>query len=262
MQTTTDTAAAGSPRPPTTSAPSASRGATCSPPSNALRPPTVAAARARSFLDQAAADDRIAAGPVVGRLPLVLREHPAPANLDALDAACQIERDLFDLADQVAAVVCNAPCAAARPPPTGPAWFGGSSTPPTATTPRAGTTSPPRRPAAAAGLRWASNWIEQRVTGEACGDLFARLGPAEAERVATVAARARRPLERALGRTGAPPCWTGRARGAPGITAARGPAVSRSSRAARARRARRPWRTTSGPGGTGAAPNSPGCTWR
>jgi hypothetical protein len=43
--------------------------------------------------------------PAVGRLPLVLRQHPAPANLVALDAAMAIERGLFDLADRIAAAV-------------------------------------------------------------------------------------------------------------------------------------------------------------
>jgi hypothetical protein len=42
-------------------------------------------------------------GPQVGRLPLTLREHPAPLNLGALDAACTIERALFELADIIAA---------------------------------------------------------------------------------------------------------------------------------------------------------------
>jgi hypothetical protein len=43
--------------------------------------------------------------PAVGRLPLTLRQHPAPLNLDALDAAMGIERGLFDLADRLAASV-------------------------------------------------------------------------------------------------------------------------------------------------------------
>ncbi|MDT3395578.1 hypothetical protein RKE29_02750 [Streptomyces sp. B1866] len=37
------------------------------------------------------------------RAPLVLRQHPAPLNLGALDTGLTIERDLFDLADIVAA---------------------------------------------------------------------------------------------------------------------------------------------------------------
>lgn len=51
--------------------------------------------------EKPAADD----APAVGRLPLTLREHPAPLNLGALDAALSIERALFELADTVAAAV-------------------------------------------------------------------------------------------------------------------------------------------------------------
>ncbi|MET7616977.1 hypothetical protein [Streptomyces sp. NPDC005408] len=39
------------------------------------------------------------------RAPLVLREHPAPLNLDALDAGLAIERQVFALADTLAAAV-------------------------------------------------------------------------------------------------------------------------------------------------------------
>ncbi|MCT9090602.1 Lar family restriction alleviation protein [Streptomyces sp. ASQP_92] len=42
---------------------------------------------------------------VEDRAPLVLREHPAPANLDALDAGIAIERQVFGLADTLAAAV-------------------------------------------------------------------------------------------------------------------------------------------------------------
>ncbi|MGW7413416.1 hypothetical protein [Streptomyces sp. NPDC054863] len=42
---------------------------------------------------------------VEDRAPLVLREHPAPANLDALDAGLAIERAIFDVADTLAAAV-------------------------------------------------------------------------------------------------------------------------------------------------------------
>ncbi|MEV6667563.1 hypothetical protein [Streptomyces nigra] len=38
-------------------------------------------------------------------MPLTLREHPAPLNLDALDAALATESALFDLADTIAAAV-------------------------------------------------------------------------------------------------------------------------------------------------------------
>ncbi|KOX16566.1 MULTISPECIES: hypothetical protein [unclassified Streptomyces] len=42
---------------------------------------------------------------VEGRAPLVLREHPAPLNLAALDAGLAIERAIFELADTLAAAV-------------------------------------------------------------------------------------------------------------------------------------------------------------
>jgi len=42
---------------------------------------------------------------VTDRAPLTLREHPAPANLDALDAAVRAEGLMFDLADTLAAAV-------------------------------------------------------------------------------------------------------------------------------------------------------------
>ncbi|MFD8003004.1 hypothetical protein [Streptomyces mirabilis] len=43
------------------------------------------------------------------RALLVLREHPAPLNLDALDTGLAIERAMFDLADTLAAAVQHAP---------------------------------------------------------------------------------------------------------------------------------------------------------
>ncbi|MFD4659325.1 hypothetical protein ACFWP2_27270 [Kitasatospora sp. NPDC058444] len=39
------------------------------------------------------------------RVPLTLRQHPAPANLHALDAAVRVERLVFDTADTLAAAV-------------------------------------------------------------------------------------------------------------------------------------------------------------
>ncbi|MGW2545469.1 hypothetical protein ACWC5I_32485 [Kitasatospora sp. NPDC001574] len=39
------------------------------------------------------------------RVPLTLRQHPAPANLAAVDAAVRVERLLFDAADTLAAAV-------------------------------------------------------------------------------------------------------------------------------------------------------------
>ncbi|MFF0744198.1 hypothetical protein ACFYVL_27750 [Streptomyces sp. NPDC004111] len=42
---------------------------------------------------------------VEDRAPLVLREHPAPLNVEALDAGIAIERAIFDAADTLAAAV-------------------------------------------------------------------------------------------------------------------------------------------------------------
>ncbi|MBT2427219.1 hypothetical protein J7F02_16460 [Streptomyces sp. ISL-112] len=56
----------------------------------------------RGFLDQLAAVDQADDEPTVGRLPLILREHPAPANLRALDAALDVEREVFEMCDAVA----------------------------------------------------------------------------------------------------------------------------------------------------------------
>ncbi|MGW1162748.1 hypothetical protein ACWD48_32020 [Streptomyces sp. NPDC002519] len=45
---------------------------------------------------------------VADRAPLVLREHPAPLNMTALDTGLAVERLLFDLADTLAAAVQRA----------------------------------------------------------------------------------------------------------------------------------------------------------
>ncbi|MGK5531559.1 hypothetical protein [Streptomyces sp. URMC 129] len=61
-----------------------------------------------SFLDILAAADE-AAGVVEDRLPYILRPHPAPLNVDALDAAVAAERMLFALADTLSSAVDRAP---------------------------------------------------------------------------------------------------------------------------------------------------------
>lgn len=45
------------------------------------------------------------ADPLSARAPLALREHPAPANLDAVDTRVAVEGMLYDLADTLAAAV-------------------------------------------------------------------------------------------------------------------------------------------------------------
>jgi hypothetical protein len=83
--------------------------------------------------------------PATARLPLVLREYPAPVNLAALDAGREIEEALFDLADILAAACQQL----ARDDPR--RWHIRTETSPGS-----------RRH----GLHWAAVWIEGRVQGE------------------------------------------------------------------------------------------------
>ena len=82
---------------------------------------------------------------VEDRAPLVLREHPAPLNLDALDAGLAIERAVFDLADTLAAAVQHAPLDDPR------RWNYRSATDPGSR---------------AHGLHFACVWVEGRVLDE------------------------------------------------------------------------------------------------
>jgi len=82
---------------------------------------------------------------VEDRAPLVLREHPAPLNLDALDAGLAIERTLFDLADTLAAAVQHAPLDEPR---------------------RWNYRSPTNPGSRAHGLHFACVWVEGRVLDE------------------------------------------------------------------------------------------------
>ncbi|MGW1770655.1 hypothetical protein [Streptomyces sp. NPDC002104] len=74
------------------------------PPASREWPP----AETRAFLNTGGDEG---ASLVEDRAPLTLRQHPAPANLDALDVALAVERQVFDLADTlaVAAVQRTAP---------------------------------------------------------------------------------------------------------------------------------------------------------
>ncbi|MET9914283.1 hypothetical protein ABZZ74_47585 [Streptomyces sp. NPDC006476] len=148
------------------------------------------------FLDQLtaaqAADDPMPSEPTIGRVPLTLREHPAPLNLTALDAALSVERDLFDLADAVAEQV-QRPAVDEDDRDNLARW----NLP----------TSRDIGPAAAAsagsrayGLHWAAVWLEGRALDEPAGDLFRPLPARLAEHVASMAGRARRTIERALNR--------------------------------------------------------------
>ncbi|MFD8216194.1 hypothetical protein ACFV2U_21210 [Streptomyces sp. NPDC059697] len=163
------------------------------------------------FLDQLAAaqggDDPMPTDAVIGRMPLILREHPAPLNLTALDAACAVERDLFDLADAVAEQVQRAvrsvpvPALSVRT-----VWIGdpGERTDPgrwvIPTVRDVGPASAASAGSRAYGLHWAAVWLEGRALDEPNGDMFRPLPALLAEHVASVAARARRTIERALNR--------------------------------------------------------------
>ncbi|MGY5129233.1 hypothetical protein [Streptomyces nigrescens] len=83
--------------------------------------------------------------PLVERAPLVLREHPAPLNLAALDAGLAVERQLFDLADTLAAAVQCAPLDDAR---------------------RWNYRSPTDPGSRVHGLHWAAVWVEGRLLDE------------------------------------------------------------------------------------------------
>ncbi|MFJ2017229.1 hypothetical protein [Streptomyces nodosus] len=176
------------------------------------------------LLATTADEDDEPTGPTVGRLPLTLREHPAPLNLSALDAAHQVERDLFELADRIAAAVqrpvrrrpsLNIPSYTGR---TAPAFrrtrmvIDRADRDDPARWQYAAPTSPGSR---AYGLHWAAVWVEGRVCGEDNGDLFRSLPPTLLDEAAATARRARATVERALNRDGQPtklddPCpWCG-----------------------------------------------------
>ncbi|GGW68075.1 hypothetical protein [Streptomyces griseoloalbus] len=164
----------------------------------------------RGFLDQLGTadhneDDEQPTGPTVGRLPLTLREHPAPLNLDALDAALSVEAALFASCDALAERV-------QRPIRT---WIGlcGSITqddddrtdPARWHLPTVRDIGPGNAASAgsrAHGLHWAAVWLEGRALDERHGDLFAPTPPPVLDALAGVAAHARRTVERALQRDG------------------------------------------------------------
>lgn len=170
-----------------------------------------------------------------GRMPLTLREHPAPVNLDALDAAVSVERALFASCDAITERV-QRPVRrhlVGRPAPdaTYVRWAEDADDandparwhlPTHRDIGRASAASPGSR---AHGLHWAAIWLEGRALDEPHGDLFTPLPLGVLDDLATVARRALTKIERALGRDGrttelADPCpWcsnTLRARTHPG----------------------------------------------
>ncbi|MEV7205732.1 MULTISPECIES: hypothetical protein [unclassified Streptomyces] len=155
----------------------------------------------RGFLDQLAADDRTPDAPAVGRLPLTIREHPAPLNLAALDAALAVEEDVFEMCDAVAERV-QLP---ARDPHG--RWALGRDT----SDPRlwhlpthrdAGPTTIASTGSRLYGLHWAAVWLQGRALDDDPDDraLFARTPAPLVKQIAAVARAARRRVEGALGR--------------------------------------------------------------
>ncbi|MYY08814.1 hypothetical protein GT204_07830 [Streptomyces sp. SID4919] len=222
----------------------------------------------RAFLDRAD-DEQHDDAPAPGRVPLTIREHPAPLNVDALDAALAVEGDLFDLADRVAAAV-QAPGTDRTDPhrwhlpnardvlldrpargilTTGPdtrttadraaqAKYGRRYPRRTTARPSVDRLSVVSAGSRAYGLHWAAVWLEGRALGEqpTGGAPFAPLSARYLDDLAAVAGRARRQVERALGRDGrtvalADPCpWCGgtltgrtRAGGEPVVVCGTGP---------------------------------------
>ncbi|MFI8850770.1 hypothetical protein ACIGW3_11380 [Streptomyces sp. NPDC053499] len=193
----------------------------------------------KGFLDQLATRDaeldQTPTTATIGRMPLVLREHPAPVNLDALDAALEVEGALFDLADQIAEQVQRP--VRRIPKPVGPgrpsqAVIDGADRNDPARWHYASATDPGSR---AYGLHWAAVWIEGRALDEPSGDLFRPMPARLLDEAATVARRCRERVERALGRDGRTttldrPCpWCGgeltgrtQAGGTPMVTCATG----------------------------------------
>ncbi|MCM2420291.1 hypothetical protein [Streptomyces sp. RKAG293] len=153
----------------------------------------------RAFLHTGSTDE--GALMVADRAPLVLREHPAPANLDALDAGRFVEQQVFDLADTLAAAVQHAGPHDAR------RW--------TYQDPGA----PDARSAAgsrAHGLHWACVYVEARVLDEdtapellADGTLVSAPFATLPEHLLAEAARVTRACEQRIARIVAPDAITG-----------------------------------------------------
>lgn len=144
--------------------------------------------------------------PTIGRLPLTLREHPAPLNLDALDAACAIERALFELADIIAAERQRPIRRRRTHHPDG----GSSATTyrPTTRESRTDRNDPDRWHYAtptwpgsrALGLHWCAVWLERALSGHnpLCRPVGVDAGLLATETIAA----AHRVMTRALGRDG------------------------------------------------------------
>lgn len=155
----------------------------------------------RGFLDQHPADNEPARPHPAGRAPLVIREHPAPLNLDAIDTAVSVEQQLCDLADRVAATV-QRPLRQVPVPAVGrkAVW---TTDPRDAAHPArwhyAAPTSPGSR---ARGVPYAAQWLADRVEGAPAGDLFAPMPERLLADVADTARHCADSMTRALARDG------------------------------------------------------------
>lgn len=135
----------------------------------------------------------------VGRLPLILREHPAPVNLAAVDAALDIEHALFALADRLAAVV-------QRPVATIDA---ATHNDPFAVIPdpidaddtsRWHYPSPTSPGSRRNGLHWCAVWLGDRLAQQDDTDLHDAVSPVLHDHAADIIGQAHRAMARALGR--------------------------------------------------------------
>ncbi|AVH58398.1 MULTISPECIES: hypothetical protein [Streptomyces] len=140
-------------------------------------------------------------GPTIGRMPLILREHPAPLNVDALDAALDVERAMFDLADTIAAAV-QRPVRRALIQPKATFLRWGEDQADRDDPARWHYKAPTSPGSRAYGLHWAAVWLEGRALDEPAGDLFTPIPALILDDLATVAHRARQRVEKALGRDG------------------------------------------------------------
>lgn len=161
----------------------------------------------RSITRELARTDEPEPPAAVGRLPLVLREYPAPLNTDALDCAVSIEREVFDLADRIATTIQrpvrreHVPMlrdpyyvyvdAADRDHPA--RWH-------LPTHRDAGPADIASAGSRTYGLHWACVWVEGRVLDEPEDDLFAPLPVRLLDDAHAVASRSLARLERTLNR--------------------------------------------------------------
>lgn len=138
-------------------------------------------------------------GPHIGRLPLTLREHPAPLNLGALDAAVSVERALFELADTIAAAV-QQPAATIDVATWGDPFATIVDPVDAADIDRWNYPSPTSPGSRRNGLHWCGVWLERALAGRnpLCRPVGVDAGLLATETIAA----AHRVMTRALGRDG------------------------------------------------------------